>query len=199
MPSGGNGMNVAGVFLDRDGVINEEVDFLYRLDQLVLIPRSAEAIRKLNDARLPVVMVTNQSVVARNLCTEKDIHAIHQRLREMLDKQAGARLDAVYYCPHHPHPDVADPNPAYCIPCRCRKPGTAMLEQACADLTLEIRRCVLVGDTTQDIQTGRNAGCLTIGVRTGYGCNDGRFPVTPEYLVDDLMAAVDLILSRRAL
>jgi histidinol-phosphate phosphatase family protein len=191
-------MKVDGVFLDRDGVIDQEVDLLHRLDQLVLIPGSAEAIRRLNDARLPVVVVTNQSVMARGLATEDDIQAIHRRLRDMLDRQAGARLDAVYYCPHHPDLHDADANPAYCVPCRCRKPGIAMLERACADLNLRMERCVLVGDTTQDIQTGRNAGCVTIGVRTGYGCNDGRFAAAPDHLVDDLMAAVDLILAEQA-
>ncbi|MBN1346141.1 MAG: HAD family hydrolase [Phycisphaerae bacterium] len=191
-------MKVEGVFLDRDGVVNEEVDLLHRPDQLELIPGAAEAIRRLNDARLPVIVVTNQPVVARNLCTEDDVREIHERLREMLRDRAGAALDAVYFCPHHPETHHKDGNPAYRIPCRCRKPGIGMLEQACADLRLSLKRCAIVGDTTSDIQTGRNAGCATIGVQTGYGCLDGKYDVAPDHLVPDLSAAVDLILSNDA-
>jgi len=106
--------------LDRDGVINREVDLLYREDQLDLLPGAAEAIRRLNDAGILAIVVTNQPVVARNLCTEDDVCRIHERLQEMLKEAAGARLDAVYYCPHHPETHHQDGNPAYRGRCRSR-------------------------------------------------------------------------------
>jgi len=186
---------VQAVFLDRDGVINREVDLLYREDQLDLLPGAAEAIRRLNDAGILAIVVTNQPVVARNLCTEDDVCRIHERLQEMLKEAAGARLDAVYYCPHHPETHHQDGNPAYRGRCRCRKPAIGMLEEARERFGLDFARCVLVGDTTRDVQTGRNAGCRTILVKTGYAGRDGACDVVPDHVVEDLADAVDTVLA----
>jgi histidinol-phosphate phosphatase family protein len=183
------------VFLDRDGVINEEVDLLHREDQLALIPGAAEAIRRLNDAGILVIVVTNQPAVARNLCTEADVRRIHARLADMLRRVAGARLDAVYYCPHHPEKHHADGNPAYRVDCECRKPKIGMLEQARKAFGLDYTQCFMVGDTTRDMQAGRNAGCRTILVRTGYAGRDGKYDVQPDWVVDDLAAAVEVVLE----
>ena len=187
--------SVQAVFLDRDGVINEEVDLLHREDQLALIPGAAEAIRRLNDAGILVIVVTNQPAVARNLCTEADVRRIHARLADMLREAARARLDAIYYCPHHPEKHHADGNPAYRIDCECRKPGIGMLEQARLAFGLDYARCFMVGDTTRDIRTGRNAGCRTILVRTGYAGRDGKCDVQPDFVADDLAAAVGVIIE----
>lgn len=181
--------------MDRDGVINEEVDLVYREDQLFLVPGAAGAIRRLNDAGVLVIVATNQPVVARNLCTEDDVRRINAHLEEMLYETAGARLDAVYYCPHHPETHHPDGNPAYRGPCECRKPNIGMLESARRQFGLDYGKCFLVGDSTRDIQTGINAGCRTILVRTGYAGRDGRYDVRPDFIVDDLAAAVDVILS----
>lgn len=181
--------------MDRDGVINREVDLLRRASQLALVPGAAEAIRRLNDAGVLVIVATNQPVVARGLCSEDDVRAIHGRLEEMLGEAAGARLDAVYFCPHHPETHHPDGVPAYRGPCDCRKPAIGMLEQARQHFGLDYGKCFLVGDSTRDIQTGANAGCRTILVRTGYGGQDGRFAVEPDVVVDDLAAAVDVILG----
>jgi len=185
----------SGVFLDRDGVINEEVDYLCRPEQLILIPNTAEAIRRLNDAHIPVVVVTNQSIVARGMCSEDTLRHIHHRLVDMLRQQAGARIDALYYCPHLPERPDSKANPEYCTDCNCRKPRIGLLVRACTDLKLDLSRCLLIGDTTCDLQCGRNAGCTTMGVRTGYACADGRYPVSPDHWADDLAAAVDRILA----
>lgn len=187
--------SVQAVFLDRDGVINEEVDLLHREDQLALIPGAAEAIRRLNDTGILVIVVTNQPAVARNLCTEADVRRIHARLAEMLRQAAGARLDGVYYCPHHPEKHHADGNPAYRIDCDCRKPGIGMLEEARRAFGLDYARCYMVGDTTRDIQAGRNAGCRTILVRTGYGGRDGKCQVQADLVVDDLAAAAGVVIG----
>ena len=183
------------VFLDRDGVINEEVDLLCREDQLVLIPGAAEAVRRLNDAGVLAIVATNQPVVARNLCTEEDVRRLNAHLEEMLRQAAGARLDAVYFCPHHPETHHPDGNPAYRGPCECRKPNLGMLEEARKRFGLDYARCFLVGDTTRDLQTGVNAGCRTILVRTGYGGRDGKYDVRPDFVADDLAEAADIILG----
>jgi len=173
------------------------VDLLCREDQLVLIPGAAEAVRRLNDAGVLVIVATNQPVVARNLCTEEDVRRLNARLEEMLRQAAGARLDAVYFCPHHPETHHPDGNPAYRGPCPCRKPNIGMLEEARKRFGLDYSRCFVVGDSTRDIQTGVNAGCRTILVRTGYGGRDAKFDAAPDEVVDDLAAAVDSVLSGR--
>jgi histidinol-phosphate phosphatase family protein len=188
-------MSVQAVFLDRDGVINQEVDLLCREEQLVLIPGAAEAIRRLNDEGVLALVVTNQPVVARNLATENDVRRIHDRLAAMLDEQASARIDAFYYCPHHPETHHADGNPAYRCPCDCRKPNTGMLDQARSDFSLDYSRCFMVGDSTRDIQTGFNAGCRTVLVRTGYAGGDGFYDAEPDMVAEDLSQAVDMILA----
>ena len=188
-------MSVQAVFLDRDGVINQEVDLLCREDQLVLIPGAAEAIRRLNDAGVLAVVVTNQPVVARNMCTEDDVRRIHDRLAAMLDQAASARIDAFYFCPHHPETHHADGNPAYRGPCECRKPNTGMLDQARKDFGLDFSRCFMVGDSTRDIQTGINAGCSTVLVGTGYGGRDGFYDAKPDMVAADLSQAVDMIIA----
>jgi histidinol-phosphate phosphatase family protein len=183
------------VFLDRDGVINEEVDYLHKPSQLRLIPGSAAAIRRLNEAGIRTIVISNQSAVARNICSEDDLKLIHDRLSEMLAAD-GARLDAVYYCPHHPELKEGEGNPAYCVPCECRKPKIGMLQKACADFGLKIEECVLVGDTTRDIETARRAGCRSVLVRTGYGGSDASYDAKPNLVCDDLADAVSHILDR---
>jgi len=186
---------VQAVFLDRDGVINREVDLIWRTDQLALLPGAAEAVRRLNRAGVLAIVVTNQPVVARNLCTEEDLARLNEHLAAMLWEAAGARLDALFSCPHHPETRHPDANPLYRGPCRCRKPAIGMLEAARERFGLDFRRCFLVGDTTRDIQTGASAGCRTILVRTGYAGRDGRFGAEPDFVAEDLPAAVDLVLS----
>jgi len=171
------------------------VDLLWREDQLALIPGAAQAIRRLNDAGVLVIVVTNQPVVARNLCTEEDVRRLNARLEEMLRHAAGARLDAVYFCPHHPETHHKDGNPAYRGPCPCRKPDIGMLEEARKRFGLDYSRCFVVGDSTRDLQTGVNAGCRTILVQTGYGGRDGKYDVRPDFVADDLAEAADIILG----
>ena len=182
------------VFLDRDGVINEEVDLLHNVSQLRLISGSAQAIRRLNRAGIPVIVVTNQPVVARNLCSEEELQDIHRALKSLLIKEAGARLDALYYCPHHPETLHPDGNPAYRTDCTCRKPNTGMLTRAAGDFHLDLSRCILVGDTTRDMEAGKRAGMKTVLVRTGYGGRDGKFPAVADRTFRDLEEAVGWIL-----
>ena len=180
-------------FLDRDGVINEEVDYLRRTEDLRLLPGAAEAIRRLRDSGRLVIAVTNQAGVARNLFTLDRLAEIHRLLWTRLDEHGGARLDAIYFCPHHPGDGVAGGNPEFLVDCPCRKPKPGMILQAAADFGIDLAASVIVGDSWRDIACGRAAGMRTIGVRTGYGCRD-RADVQPDAMADDLSAAVAALL-----
>jgi len=178
------------VFLDRDGVICEQAGYVNRPEDFVLIDGSAEAIARLNRAHVPVIVITNQGGIALGHLTEETLADIHTRMKRLL-VEAGAHVDAVYYCPHHLQAEV----PAYLLDCPCRKPGIGMLEKARDELGINLQNSVLVGDATTDILAGIRAGCRTILVRTGLGGNDGKVIAEPEFTVSDLSAAVELILA----
>jgi histidinol-phosphate phosphatase family protein len=160
------------------------------VDQLKLIPAAAEGIRLLNQRGIKVIVVTNQPVVARGLCSENDIAEIHSALQEML-RSEGAMVDAIYYCPHHENADL----PTYRKDCPDRKPAPGMLEQGARRFNLDLRDCFMIGDRTVDIQAGRNAGCQTILVRTGFGGNDGKHDVHPDFVCDNLAEAARLVVG----
>jgi D-glycero-D-manno-heptose 1,7-bisphosphate phosphatase len=155
------------VFLDRDGTINEEVGYLSDLKQLRLIPGAARAIKRLNDAHFLVVLVTNQSGIARGYFTEAFVQETHVLLRKML-KEQGAHIDAVYYCPHHPKSGES----AYTRMCECRKPGIGMIEQAVRDMHIDVRSSYVIGDKWSDVELGQRAGTRAILVSTGYKADD---------------------------
>jgi D-glycero-D-manno-heptose 1,7-bisphosphate phosphatase len=159
-----HGSGRPAVFLDRDGVIVDEVQYLSSPDQLVLIPRAADAIARLNQHGIPVVVVTNQAGVARGYFPEERLTAIHRRLDELL-AAGGARIDRYEYCPHHPTEGL----PPYRVDCACRKPRPGMLLRAATALGLDLSRSVMIGDKLSDLQAGIAAGCRVILVRTGYG------------------------------
>ncbi len=182
------------VFLDRDGTVNEEVGYLSDLKQLRLIPGAGAAIRKLNEAGLKVVLVTNQSGVARGYFPESFVRETHDLLERML-RQEGALLDGIYYCPHHP---TAGETP-YRTECDCRKPGTGMLDRAARDLSLDVKKSFVVGDKWSDVELGQKAGAHTILVRSGFAHDDeGNIrPVhlgDPDYIARTITEAVEWIL-----
>jgi D-glycero-D-manno-heptose 1,7-bisphosphate phosphatase len=181
------------VILDRDGTLCHEVHYLRRPDQLRLFDGAAVSMRRLREAGFALVLVTNQSGVARGYFSEDDVAAVHRALQEEL-AAAGAGLDAVYYCPHHPRQG----SPAYRTRCRCRKPGTALLEQAQAELGLDLARSYAVGDRLRDLEGALRLGCRGFLVRTGYGRREeGRLRQRrlPVEVVDDLAAAACRILE----
>jgi len=180
------------VFLDRDGTVIEEVGYLNRLDRVAFFPWSVDAIRVLNEAGLLVVVVTNQAGVARGYFDEglvRDTHALIDRRLA-----AGrARVDAYYYCPHHPQGIVESLRQA----CECRKPKPGMIHQAAQDFDIDIPGSFVVGDRWLDVEMGRAAGTQAVLVRTGYGQNEERRPddqVTADYVADNLMDAASWIL-----
>jgi histidinol-phosphate phosphatase family protein len=176
------------VFLDRDGTINREVDLLRELRQLRLLPGAAKGIRALNRMGYRVIVITNQPVVARGWLTEGQLRSIHRALEARL-RRRGARLDAIFYCPHHPDADLAK----YRIRCRCRKPGTALIRRAVRELGLAATGSFMVGDSTRDVLAGRRAGLETILLATGYAGKDGKYAVRPDHTAADLASAARLI------
>ncbi len=186
--------SVEAVFLDRDGVINEEVNCLHKVDDFKLIPNVPSAINALNTINIPVIVITNQPVVARNLCSEDYLHKIHTHMISELERN-GAYIDDIFYCPHHPEKHHADGNPIYRIDCECRKPKIGMLLEAQKRYGLDLSKCFMIGDTTTDIMTGKNAGCKTILVRTGYNGKDKKHEVEPDYTFNSLMEASEFILN----
>ncbi|MEX2117454.1 MAG: HAD family hydrolase [Bacteroidota bacterium] len=189
----------AGLFLDRDGTINVDRGYLADPDGVELLPGAAKAIRAANEFGLPVIIITNQAGVARGLHSEADVVSVHARLKELLSEQ-GARIDAIYYCPHHP--EVG--NPPYRIVCNCRKPKTGMLKMAEKSLGINLATSFVVGDKCSDVETGKNAGCGTVLVLTGYGrseverCTGNN---APDHVAEGLPGAWEFIkesLTRRA-
>jgi len=176
------------VFLDRDGVINIEVNHLRRAEDFRLIGGAGTAIKRLNELGSLAVVITNQGGIAKGLFTEKDLHGIHQEMHRRLGRR-GARLDAVFYCPHRPEGVVKE----YVTVCLCRKPATLMVEKAVKELNIDIVGSFFVGDSTGDILTGKRAGVTTILVETGHGGNDKKHEVTPDFTAKDLAHAVKII------
>jgi D-glycero-D-manno-heptose 1,7-bisphosphate phosphatase len=174
----------SAAFLDRDGVIIEEVGYLSAPEQVALIPGAAEAIAALNGAGIPVVVITNQAGVGHGYFPETQIAAVHQRLDALLAR-AGARIDRYYYCSHHP----AAALPQYRRVCECRKPRPGMLLQAAAELGLALATSVMVGDKSSDLAAGLAAGCRPLLVKTGYGAS---MVNAPELQAWPLMVAADL-------
>ncbi len=181
------------VFLDRDGVINVDKSYIKSPDELVLYPFSAHAIKQLNKAGYIVVVVTNQSVIARNICTEKTLKLIHEKLEAELKKEK-AYVNKIYYCPHHPEGNDKDNNNPYIKECECRKPKSGMIFQAKADYDIDLSQSFIIGDSERDIQCGKNAGLVTIGVKTG---NAVQGSVKPDVIKQDLLAAVEYILQKK--
>jgi D-glycero-D-manno-heptose 1,7-bisphosphate phosphatase len=152
------------IFLDRDGVLIEDSHYLGQPERVRLIPGAAEAVAALNRAGWPVVVVTNQSGVARGLFSYESVGDVHTHLAEQLATY-GAAVAGFYFCPHHPDAEVA----AFRAACECRKPKAGMLLTAAADLGLDPARSWMVGDRVTDLQAGAAVGARTILVRTGYG------------------------------
>ena len=182
----------SAVFLDRDGTMIEDVGYLASLRRIAFYPWTVDAIRMLNRTGLAVVVVTNQSGVARGMFSDAFVGETHRGIEAQL-AAGGARVDAYYHCPHHPDGRVA----AYARTCTCRKPGRGMIDQAAADLGLDPRRSFVVGDKWIDVQLGRAVGSRAILVRTGAGAEEELSPppgVAADAVVDNLAAAAGWII-----
>lgn len=178
------------VYLDRDGVINIDTDLIHRPEDFELYPYAADSIKRLNKMGYLVVVVTNQSVIARGLCTVEELSAIHKKMETELG-ELGAYVEAIYFCPHHPHGGFEGEVPEYKIRCKCRKPSPGMLLEAQDRFNIDLNQSFLVGDSPRDIEAGKNAGVTTIRVKTGHGLK--AHTVQPDHYVTSLVEAVDII------
>jgi D-glycero-D-manno-heptose 1,7-bisphosphate phosphatase len=182
------------VFLDRDGTINVEAGYIRALDDLVLMPGAADAIRSLSEAGFKVILATNQSGPARGYYPESWVHALHERLSDLL-AAGGARLDGVFYCPHLPDGTV----PGYAVACGCRKPEPGMLLAAAETHGLDLARSFMVGDKATDVEVGHRAGCRSVLLRSGFGDDvlAGRYQwaCEPDFVADTIVEAAAWILG----
>ena len=182
------------IFLDRDGTINQYRGLVYKEEDFELEPCAVQAVKRINQSGRLGIVITNQPVVARGLCGIEDVENIHRKLSSLLGKE-GAFLDDILFCPHHPDKGYPEENPAYKIPCECRKPKTGLVEQAAEKYNIDLSASWMVGDTTIDIQTGINAGMRTALVLTGEAGKDKKYDVTPDLVCRDLLEAVEKILE----
>ncbi len=181
------------VFLDRDGVINVEKEYLHRIGDFEFLPGVPQALRLLKEAGFLLIVVTNQSGVARGYYSLEDVDRLHRHLQDQLAPY-GAAVDGFYVCPHHPEHGAGD----LTINCSCRKPLPGMIEKAVVDFQIDPARSYLVGDKLSDIEAGQAAGCRSFLVRTGYGGRDAEVVPDDVAIFDDLPAAARAILEEEA-
>ena len=153
------------VFLDRDGTINKYVGFLRDIDDFELLPGVAEAVKLINASGYLAIVVTNQPVIARGEVTVPQLQEIHNKMETLLGAE-GAYLDAIYYCPHHPHKGYEGEVPELKIDCDCRKPKPGMLLKAAEDFNIDLSQSWMIGDGENDIKAGKAAGCRTALIGT---------------------------------
>ena len=178
------------VFLDRDGTINVEKEYLHRVGDFELIPVAGEAVRLLNDAGFLVIVVTNQSGIGRGYYDEAALEEVHRHM-ELELARFGASVDACYFCPHHPLHGIGD----YRKECACRKPLPGMLLQAAEDWAIDLSASFIVGDKVADVEAGLMAGCLPLLVRTGYGAGEESSLPEGVKAYDDILAACRVIVD----
>ncbi len=178
-------------FIDRDGTINLEIDNLYKIADLTIIPRAAKAIALLNEHKIPAIVITNQPAVARGLITEDELKKIHREIEHRIEKEGG-KIDAVYYCPHHPNATLKK----YRRCCDCRKPNTGMFKKAALDFDIDLTKSYMIGDSFRDIEAGKTIGATTIALTATRSDFLGS---TPDYLAKNLYEAVKLIIKKERL
>jgi len=172
------------VFFDRDGVINEDAWPLTKIENVVLIPQIAEAIKKLNKNFL-IIIVTNQGSIAKGLATIDEIKTINNYIIQELEVQ-GAKIDGIYFCPHHPD---------FSGLCKCRKPEPGLILESAEEHEIDLSKSFIIGDKTSDIKAGKNVGLKTILVKTGDAGKDGRCVVTPDFEANTPLDAAEIILK----
>ncbi|MBS1790313.1 MAG: D-glycero-beta-D-manno-heptose 1,7-bisphosphate 7-phosphatase [Acidobacteria bacterium] len=184
------------VFLDRDGTVNEEVGYVCDSTQFHLYKFAAEAVQLINEAGWLTVIVTSQAGVARGLFNEEFLSQLHEQMKAELSF-AGAEIDAIYYCPHHPTEGEAP----YRQVCTCRKPKPGMLNQAAKDLNIDLSASVVIGDRFRDLAMAQAVGARSVLVLTGYGREEFErdaavWPQQPDHVAENLLDAVRWVLNQ---
>ena len=175
------------IFLDRDGVLIQRADHTWKKEQIRLSPQITPYLRYFNNKNIPVIVVTNQPVVARGWITEKGVEKLHQIIQNRLKKQ-GVYIDKFYFCPHHPNADLKK----YRMVCDCRKPATGLFKKAAKEFGINLKKSVMIGDMTQDILAGKKAGTKTILVESGYAGKDKKYPVVPNLVAKNTAQGLKL-------
>jgi D-glycero-D-manno-heptose 1,7-bisphosphate phosphatase len=188
-------MNRRAVFIDRDGTLSEEVGYINHQSRFRLFPYAATAIKHLNENNWLAIVTTNQAGVARGYFPEEMIQTVHTMMTNELES-GGARLDAIYYCPHHP--SVGDP--PYRVDCDCRKPKPGLIARAAREFSINLRESWMVGDRYSDVELARNAGVKSAFVMSGYGRGEwehqqASWTLKPDLVAVNLLAAVERIVS----
>ena len=183
------------VFLDRDGTLIPDMDCLRSAEGLELLPGVAAAVHDLNHHAWRTVVVTNQPVIAKGFCDEAELQRMHNKLETLLGLEH-AFLDRIYFCPHHPEKGFPGERVELKIECDCRKPRTGMIQRAVEELNIDLAQSWLIGDTTTDVQTARNAGLRSILVQTGAGGRDGKQAAQPDFTAATLVEAVKIIIEQ---
>jgi len=188
-------MKQRAVFIDRDGTISEEVGYINHVSRFRLFPYAASAIKHLNENGWLAIVITNQAGVARGYFSEETIQTVHAAMTKELES-SGARLDAIYYCAHHP--SVGEP--PYRLDCDCRKPKPGLISRAAKDFDIDLEESWMVGDRYSDVELARNAGVKSMLVMSGYGRGEwehqsASWNEQPDLVAEDLLEAARHIVS----
>lgn len=184
-------MSIKAIFLDRDGVLNEEVNLLHKKEDLVVSPFVNESLTRLKEKGFLLICITNQPTVARGLISEEDV----VELNNLLNKMIGNQIDRFYFCPHHPDANLKK----YRKNCSCRKPSSGMILKAAKDYKITLPESWMIGDRISDIAAGKSAGCKTILIKKRYsqksivGMNEEE--ITPDFYVDNILQAQRIIIQ----
>ena len=182
------------IFLDRDGTMNVSKGFISKADDLELIPGTIDAIKAINKSGALAIVITNQPVIARGECSFEELHNIHNKLKTLLGEK-GAFVDDIFYCPHHPDKGFEGEVPELKFDCECRKPKTGMIDEALKKYNIDLSKSYMVGDSTMDLETARNAGIKSVLVDTGFAGNDGKYDRSCDIEADNLFDAVEKIIK----
>lgn len=180
------------VFLDRDGTIIEDVNYLHKIEQIKLLPKVIQAIRKLNNNNMLVIIITNQPVVAKGLLNINEMKEINNRIFELLELK-NAFLNGIYSCPHHPNADLVE----FRILCKCRKPGVQMFEEAKKDFKIDKKNSYMIGDSPRDILAGNNFGITSLALKTSKEVDNTYDNTFPQKMFKTLYDAVDFIINKK--
>ena len=182
------------IFIDRDGTINVSKGFISKADDLELIPGTIDAIKAINKSGALAIVITNQPVIARGECSFEELHNIHNKLKTLLGEK-GAFVDDIFYCPHHPDKGFEGEVPELKFDCECRKPKTGMIDEAVKKYNIDLSKSYMVGDSTMDLETARNAGVKSVLVDTGFAGNDGKYDRNCDIEAKNLFDAVEKIIK----
>jgi len=177
----------SGIILDRDGVLVQNKGLVWQVKQLRLSPKITLLIKYFNQKKIPIIIITNQPVVARGWITEKEVKKLHQILQQRLNKR-GAFIDKFYFCPHHPKANLKK----YRMNCSCRKPKIGLFKKAIKEFKLDPKKTITIGDMTQDILAGKKAEIKSILVKTAWGGKDKKYKIKPNWIAKNPFEALKL-------